>query len=163
MNMLVENLRIVSESPLAWSVLAILAVFGIASAWRWSRCPILAGTMVATPEAARAITIEGEDTGPRFFLTMLAGIAVTIAGITLIANGIRPALAFCLLVAGVFVIQTEPARLQLREAERRALAATAEGGAALEDARAQLRTGHIWLFAINLLIVLAVTAGLLAF
>jgi len=157
--MLVENLGRISESPFAWSMLGLLGAIAALSLWRWSSCPILGHTADPVDPAAPV----PRHAGARFFLLMAAGIAATVAALTLIADGIRPVLAFWLMIGGVVVIQTEPIRLELREAETRALRALGCGEAASEAARARLRNAHRRLVAFNFIIAAAVGVGLVAF
>jgi len=159
MNMLIENLGRVAESSIAWTLLALLAVLSVVAFWNWYRCPVLALGPAGKREATPAPFVP--KAGPRFFFLMAGGIGITLGGLTLIANGIHPSLAFVLLIGGVFVIQTEPARLELSEAKSRALAALS--AEAREDAHHRLRAAHRWLVFLHFIILGVTAAGLLAF
>ena len=163
MNMLVEELAAVAANPLAWGAVGVLALFAVYALWHWQSCPLLHGRARIDPAEAEARVSGGLVDGPRFFLLMLGGIAATLAGLTFIAEGRLPTLAFYLLIAGVFVMQTEPARRQVREAEFRAVAATLRDEEAQAAALARLRASHLWLVALHFLIFAAAIVALLAF
>lgn len=162
MKMLFGQLAAVSDSPIAWGLLALLAGFALVSLWNWYRCPYLCRSRAISQEDARAALERPFAAGPGFLLIMLAGIGATLGGLTLIAEGIRPALAFVLLLAGVFVMQTAPARLALSESTLRVIAAEPEGPEAQAAARSRLASSHFWLVAVNFVLVAAASALLVS-
>ncbi len=145
MNSLIDELHRLASDPIAWGAVPILAAFAIYAIWHRYSCPLLHRTAHITLEQAEKVVGKPHFAGPRYLILMLAGIAATVAALTLISEGIYPTLAFYLLVAGVFVIQTEPARLQLREAEMRVVAAEVMGPEARQSAIARLETSIVWL------------------
>jgi hypothetical protein len=161
--MLVEELRALADDPLTWAAVPALAAFAGHALWHWRTCPLLDRTKHVTLAEAEAAVDQPRIAGPRFLVLMLLGIAATLAGLSFIAEGIYPTAAFYLLLAGVFVIQTEPARLQIREAELRVVAAERHGEDARRIAIERLETLNIWLLSLELAILAGVMGFLLAF
>lgn len=162
MNMLIDELRAVAADPYAWGAVPVLLAFLLGALWRRRVCPLIHRAAEIGPAEARAAQARPFSAGPRFALLMLAGIAATLAGLTLIEKGTYPTVAFYLLLAGVFVIQTEPARLQLREAEIRVIAAEAMPEDVREIAVERLETNHLWLISLQGVILIGTVAFLLA-
>lgn len=163
MNMLIDELGKLASDPIAWGAIVLLAGFAAYALWHWRVCPLLhERARIDHAEAAAAIDRPLVD-GPRFLLLMLCGIATTVTGLGLIAEGIHPALAFYLLLAGLFVIQTEPARREIRHAELRVVAAELQGEEAREAALERLRSAHLWLVALHFALLAGAVTGLLAF
>ncbi len=163
MSLLLDELRSLGANPVAWAAVPVIAGFTLRSYYHWRHCPLLHKTRDLTHEEATEFLRRPQIAGPRYLLLMLAGMGATIAGLALIAKGVGSALAFYLLVAGVFVIQTEPARLQVREAEYRVLAAQPYGQAAERAAIERLDWTNGWLVTLQLVILTATLAFLLAF
>lgn len=161
--MLIEELSMLAGDPVAWGAVPLLAVFCIYSLVHWWRCPLIHRTQHISLEEAANVVGKPVIAGPRFGLLMLAGVAATLAGLSFIAEGIRPTLAFYLLIAGVFVIQTEPARLQIREAEARVVTASAVGEEPARIAVERLETTNIWLISLQFSMLAAVVIFLAAF
>ncbi len=162
MTSLIDELHRLASDPIAWGAVPILAAFALYALWHWRSCPLLHRTAHITLAEAEGVVGKPYIAGPRFLLLMLAGIAATVAALTLIAEGIYPTLAFYLLVAGVFVIQTEPARLQLREAEMRVVAAEAIGPEAMQAAISRLETTIVWLVTLQVTILAGTVLFLVA-
>ncbi|MEM1344575.1 MAG: hypothetical protein AAGI34_08360 [Pseudomonadota bacterium] len=163
MNMLIEELQFVSGNPLSWAAVAVLLGFVLASVWRMRTCPLVRGKSSMSPAEAAELVDRPLVDGPRFFLTMGAGVALTITGLTLISEGIYPLMAFYALVAGVFVIQTEPTRREIRHFEMRVVAAHTQGEEAVTAAMARLCSAHLWLVILNGAMALATATLLYAF
>lgn len=163
MNMLIDELRMLAGDPLAWGAVPVLLGFAAWSVWHWRRCPLIARTAHISRAEAEAMMRRPYFAGPRYFLLMVAGIAATVAALAFIARGTYPTLAFYLLLAGVFVIQTEPARLQLREAEYRVVAAEAQGPEEVRAAIHRLESSNVWLVTLQGVILVATVAFLLCF
>jgi hypothetical protein len=66
-------------------------------------------------------------------------------------------------VAGIFLIQTEPARLLIRQHKTRLIAHRDAAAATIEGDRERLKGGHWSLAVTNIVLVLALCAGLMAF
>lgn len=163
MNMLIETLGMVSRDPLAWAGVGLMLLLGLVSAWQWVACPHLCGRAVVDPTEARTRIDRPFVAGPGFFLAMLAGIAAILTGLGLISAAVQPVNAFLLVLVGVYIVQTTPIRLRIREAVDRVIVAETEGADAVAIARDRLRSGHLYLVAMNLILAGTVSAGLLAF
>lgn len=163
MNALIETFAMVSEDPVTWLGVAAMVALGLGAAIHAYRCPYLR----CTAEVSREDAIRRLDNplmaGPRFLIVMLAGIAAILAGLGLVANGVYPANAFLLIVAGVYLVQTEPIRLSIRESTDRVIAAEAAGPEAAAAERERLRSGHVYHVFMNFALAALVSAGLLAF
>jgi hypothetical protein len=163
MNMLIEELGRLSADPFAWGAVALLALSAGYTLWHWQVCPLLHG-QVAVDEGAAAEAVDRPLVdGPRFLLLMLGGIAATVTGLGFIAQGIYATAAFYLLLGGLFVIQTEPARREIRQGELRVVAAGRQGEDDRQAALERLRSAHLWLVALHFQLLGATVAGLLAF
>lgn len=161
MNMLIHHIQTVAASPLSWALVVILALFAAVSAIRWYRCPFM---RQETDFGKLDTMTKGEfRPGPRFLVTMLAGVTSAIIGLSLVFEGIYPVLSFYLVVFGVFIIQTEPARLQIREAMQRVVNVADGAPDTRLAAAARLRTGYLWLVSLHFLIIAAAAAALLSF
>lgn len=163
MNMLIEELNRLSDDPKSWVVVLLLAGFAVHAAAGLFLCPYVKGTAEFTEEEIAEAKAHRFTAGSRFFLTMLAGIALTISGLFMIAYGIKPAIALAALVAGVVLIHTEPARLQLREQKNMVVASIGGPPSRMIAARERLRGSHVTLAVTNIALVLAVAGVLLAF
>ncbi|MGF1447742.1 MAG: hypothetical protein ACFBRM_16310 [Pikeienuella sp.] len=163
MSMLVDELKALGESPLAWGAVPAIAAFVYRSYHNWRKCPLLHRAPQLTQNEALELVGRPKIAGPRYFLLMVAGIVATVTSLSLIAKGIYPTLAFYLLIAGVFVIQTEPARLQVRDAEVRLFAAQPHGPAARAAAMERLDWTNAWLVTLQATMLAGVIAFLLAF
>lgn len=163
MNMLVETLGRASEHPLVWVAIMLIALNGLVAAYRWHSCPYLCGRAHVTQEVAQARLMQPFMAGPAFFVVMLGGIAAILAGLGLIDRAIEPVYGLLLVIAGVFVVQVEPARMKLRESLDRVVAAGHLGPEAIATARTRLRAGHLWLVSLNFVLAGAMTLGLVAF
>jgi len=163
MKMLVDTLDQASGEPLVWGAIALIAVHGIVAAVHWKSCPYLCGTARISREDAEARLKNPFLAGPRFFLMMLAGIAALVTGLLMIDHAIAPAFALMLVIAGVFVVQIEPARLRVSEAVARVIASEAAGPEQAMIAHKRLRDSHLWFVGLNFVLVIAMVAGLAAF
>ena len=163
MKMLVEELQLLGSDPMAWIVVALLAAFAVQSAVAFRMCPYVNNTATYSDEEVNEARAHQFRAGPRLALMMIAGGALMLAGLFMIAHGIKPTLALGLLVTGIVVTQTEPARLQLREQKFALIAAQGQMVPAMQGARARLRASHRTLVVTNVVMLLAVIAGLLAF
>jgi len=162
-NMLLRELSALSSDPFAWGAVLLLASFAVYALWHWRVCPLLhERARIDRADAAAALERPLAD-GARFLLFMLGGIAATLTGLTFIAEGAYPTVAFYLLLAGLFVIQTEPARREVRQSELRVVAAELEGDEARHAALERLRSAHLWLVALHFLLLGGAATALLAF
>jgi len=161
--MLIEELQALSADWRSWLVVGLLALVSLYSVGEYFRCPYARGTARIDDDEMQAAQRTGTVAGPRFALTMLAAVALTLTGLFMIAEGVKPALALAALVTGIVLIQTEPPRLRARE-YRTLVAARRDGPPeALADARYRLRTSYRELALTNVVLLSGVTGVLLAF
>lgn len=163
MNMLIDELAMLGGNPWSWAVVGVIAIFALYSASLMLLCPYVHGRAEVSPADIQAARVDGFRAGPRFLVAMLGGVALTLTGLFMISQGIQPALALGALVAGVFIIQTEPRRLEIREFKSRVIAhwdAPVELAASQRD---RLKAGHRTLTLTNFTLLAAMIAGLLAF
>ncbi|MCL5775523.1 hypothetical protein M1105_00750 [Limibaculum sp. FT325] len=163
MKMLVDTLDQASNDPLVWGAVGLIALHGIGATVKWLRCPYLCRTAQITRDEAEARLRNPFIAGPRFFVVMLMGIAALVAGLVLIDAGRIPNYALLLVIAGVFVVQIEPARLRVSEAVARVVASEAATPEQMTIAHKRLRDSHLWFVALNFVLVIAMVAGLAAF
>lgn len=163
MDMLIATFRMVGASPVAWGAIGLGGLVLTIATLHWGRCPFLAERHGMDAERARALLTPRFRPGPRFALSMLVGIAAVLGGLGMIAESVWPAEAFCLLLAGVVLIQTQPLRLQLRVAKLSVAAAAGQGPAARAAAHDRLRSAHIRLVGVTATILILAVAALLAF
>ena len=163
MNMLIEELQQLSANPWSWGVVALMAVFTAYSVTLLMACPYSHNRAQISDSEVDSAKAHSFSPGGRFILLMLGGVALTLAGLFMIAHGISPALALAALVVGIVLVQTEPAQLMIRECKIGVIAcrdADTEAKAAAQD---RLRDSHRSLAVTNLVLLAGVTAGLVAF
>lgn len=163
MNMLIEELQTLASDWRSWIVVGVMAILALISVFQAFRCPLLMGTYNADAnEVAEAKVVE-KSVGLRFGIVMLAGFALTLTGLLMITYGLSPTIALAALVVGIVIIQTEPARMKIREA-RRTVVATAEGPADSNvAARGRLRGSYREMAAVNLGILVCLVGAMMAF
>ncbi|MEM9146277.1 MAG: hypothetical protein AAGC57_08775 [Pseudomonadota bacterium] len=162
MNMLIDELRAIAATPLSWGAVLLLMTFLLYSIYhRWA-CPLMHNKAEISATEAQEARDRPFSAGPRFGLFMIAGITAAVAGLSLIGEGTYPLVSFYLLVAGVFTIQTEPVRLQIREAELRVIASETIGGDVKQVALERLDTTHLWLIWLQFGILVGTAVFLLA-
>lgn len=163
--MLVEELQAISGDWRAWVVVGLLALVALRSVVglvQSSRGVANIQSSVS-PEQARAYVTARHVSAPRFAIAMLAGFVASVTGLIMLSYGIKPAIALLLLAAGLFVIQTEPTRLTVRQSEYRVIAAAQQDEEAVTRATERLCSDQFKLVIINVSLVAAFAAGLLAF
>ncbi|MFK7945540.1 MAG: hypothetical protein AB8B85_21890 [Paracoccaceae bacterium] len=163
MNMLIEELSLLGQDPKSWIVVAVLAVFALHSAVGVFMCPYVKGTLTFTQQEVETARAHQFRASWRFALLMLGGIVLMLAGLFMIANGVKPSLALALLVTGIVLTQTEPLRLQLREQKFVVIAAQGGSEGSIISAQDRMASNHRVLAFTNAGMLVAVTATLLAF
>ena len=163
MNMLIDELNMLSNDPKSWIVVLLLAGFAVHAIVGLLMCPYAHGKRSFSQEEVSEARLHKFRPGMRFPIMMLLGVALALAGLFMIASGTRPALALAMLVAGIVIMQTEPARLQLREQKFAVVAATDGPEDKLMSARDRLRGSHRTLAVTQATIVIGVVGILLAF
>lgn len=162
MNMLIYELQALSANPLAWVVVGVLAAITMVSVVQILRCPYVNDARQIPDTAVETARAGDFRPGLRFGLMMLAGAALTLMGLFMIANGIRPAFALAAMVVGIAMILTEPTRLQIRE-QRRLVAAWRDAPGGLAAAQDRLNSSYTQLAGTNIALMLGVAGALLAF
>lgn len=163
MNMLIQNLSLLGENPMAWGLVGVMFLFSLGAVWTWRRCAGVCLAREISVEEAEAHGRRRVTAGPRMFIAMALGGAAAVAGLQMITRGIEPVPAFGLLLAGVYVIQTEPYRHEGREAALRVIAARGHGEDRLATAVARLKTAYMRLIFASITLTLAAAGVLLAF
>lgn len=163
MNMLIEEIQLLASDPKAWIVVLVLAGFAIHSGVSAVMCPYVKGTATFTEADIREARAYQFNAGWRFAVMMISGIVLMLAGLFMIAGGIKPALALALLVTGIVLTQTEPLRLQIREQKFSVVAAQGAQADVLATAQDRLQSNHRGLAWTNAAMLVAVTGALLAF
>ena len=163
MNMLIETLQQVANSPYSWGVVALIAAVALFSLYKWRACPYLCRTRAISLDESHEQLDRPFVAGPRFVVVMLAGIAAIVTGLGMVSHVVNPPLALLLIVAGVFAVQVEPALLRIQESVARVVSAQCEGPDAVTAAEERLRYAHLWLVTANFTILVAVVLTLLAF
>ncbi len=163
MNMLIETLQQVANSPYSWGVVALIAAVALFSLYKWRACPYLCHTKAISLDDSRQQLDRPFAAGPRFVVVMLAGIAAIVTGLGMISHVVNPPLALLLIVAGVIAVQIEPALLRIQESVARVVSAQCQGPDAVAAAEERLRYAHLWLVTANFTILVAVVLTLLAF
>ena len=126
------------------------------------KCPLTHGTTNVSDDDVADAKARGFRAGSRFGLMMLAGAGLTILGLFMIANGVRPTLALAALVVGIVIMQTEPNLLMIRE-HRRSVIANRDAPMPFAEAQDRLRTGYVQLATTNVVLTVGVAGALLAF
>lgn len=163
MNNLLTTLDGLSGLWATWVTVALLAALGINALMNRMMCPLARGTCDASVEEARQALSRRIFAGPRFLTTMLLAITATIIGLKLIYAGTNPGIAVFLIIAGLLVMQTEPIRLSIKEAQNRVIATSVDSEDAQAAALEYLRARHQWLVGVHFLILGGVLAAILAF
>lgn len=163
MNMLIDELNMLSDDPKSWLVVLLLAGFAVHAIVGVLMCPYAHGKRAFSDEEVAEARTHKFRPGLRFPVMMMLGVALALAGLFMIASGTRPTMALAMLVAGILLLQTEPGRLQLREQKFAVVAASGGPEAQLTSARARLRGSHRALALTQATIVVGVVGILLAF
>ena len=161
--MLLEEIKEISAAWEAWLVVGLLSLVALRSVVCWARCSRIVAQDSVSVEEAQAYLSSRHISSPRFAVAMLGGFAASVAGLVMLSFGIKPAIALLLLASGIFLIQTEPVRLSVKESELRVIAAEARSDEAAAAAMDRLQSDHLRLITINVGIVAAFAAALLAF
>ena len=163
MTMLIEELQSLASDWRSWLVVGVMAILALFSLFQALRCPLLMGTSGVGPDEIAEAKVIRKSIGFRFGLVMLAGFALTLVGLLMITYGLKPTLALAALVIGIVIIQTEPARMKIRESRRFVLAASDGPPESNAAARDRLRGSYRELAMINLGILVCLVGAMLAF
>jgi len=163
MEALIADLRTLAANPYAWLVAGALGLLTLHSLVRYLRCPLVHRTATIAPEDARAAVEAERVHSPRHLALMVLGIALAVGGMAMVASSVRPPLALALIAAGLFLTQTEPLRLNIRDRQLRVIAAELDSEAARHAAIERLRGEYHRLIAAHALLAVAVTLYILVF
>ncbi|MEM9049313.1 MAG: hypothetical protein AAGC92_11405 [Pseudomonadota bacterium] len=152
----------VGSDPMAWAVLAVMAIVAAGSLYKYWVCPLAKANVPYTTEEARSMLNRRVRHPVSYLLVMLLGMGFAIAGLFGLAKGDhKSTLGFLSLAFGLYVILTLPVRLQIKDAELKVIA-SAEG-----EPRAimagELRQTHRRLMSYELVIFALFAAILLLF
>lgn len=162
MERLIGELVSLAGDPRAWFVVAGLVAITGHSFYTYLRCPLVRGLDTIAPERARAAVHAERVHSTRYLVLMLLGIGLAVAGTAMIALSIRSPLALVMIAAGLFLTQTEPVRLNIRDRQLRVVASEIEGPEAREAAIERLRTEYRHLTLINLVLAIGVAVFIVA-
>lgn len=163
MDMLIDELVSLANDPRAWFAVLGLALATAHAFWAYRTCPMSRADFSVTPEIARQTVHGARNHSPRFVALMLVGIVATVAGMAMISQGIKPPIALGLIAGGLFLVQTEPLRMQIRDRELRVIAAQDQPEEVQKGELERLQREHQNLLLTNLGLTLAVAAYLLIF
>lgn len=162
MERLIAELVLLASDPRAWFAVAGLGLIALHSLYIYLRCPLVHGTLRVTPEEARRAVHAERVHSTRYLLLMLTGIGLCLAGMAMVALSARTPLALGLVAAGLFLVQTEPLRLNIRDRQLRVVAAQIEGESAVAAAVWRLRGEYRKLILTTSVLTLALAAYLVA-
>jgi hypothetical protein len=156
---ILDSFRDLCSMPVAWGIVAVVALRAGWSLVSFFRCPVLRHADAIDAATARAMAADPHVRSPRFLATMVVGLALSIGGLYALRTPEAGPLALAAIVFGVFLLIVEPSRLSVEENSRRAAAARLEGPDALAFATERLRASHLERLAIE--IAMAALLGLL--
>lgn len=163
MNMLLEELQALAADPRSWAVVAVMLFVSGRSFFVMLWCPHVRGVSNISDDQVAQAQSNPFEPGMRFGFMMVIGIALTVLGLFMIASGTQPTLALAALVAGIVAVQTEPARLRIRESKQRLIARRDAAADVLAIERDRLSGSHRELAITNFLIMAALIMALMSF
>lgn len=163
MNMLISELQMLAGDWRTWIVVALMAAVALHSVVVFAICPYVHGKANITDEAVVEARNAPFNLGLRFGFMMVSGIAMTITGLFMIAEGVHPTLGLAIVVAGLVIIQTEPTRAMIRDNTHRLVANRDAEPMTFAAVQSRLRGSHRELVTANLIMLTALVAGILAF
>lgn len=162
MEHLINELMLLANDPRAWFAVAGLGAVAVHSIYTYLRCPLVHGQAHISPEQARAAIHGRHFHSPRYLLLMILGIALALVGMAMVATGARTPIALGLVAGGLFLVQTEPLRLNIRDRQLRVVAAQIEDQSAQQTAIVRLKGEYRQLIVTNLVLTALVAVYLLA-
>ncbi|MEM9059733.1 MAG: hypothetical protein AAGD13_04655 [Pseudomonadota bacterium] len=163
MNMLISELQMLAGDWRSWIVVVLMALIAVHSAVYYVVCPYVHGR--ANISDAEVTEARGNPFKPgmRLGLMMVVGIVLTLTGLFMIADGVKPTLALAAMVVGIVIIQTEPTRSSIRESTQRVVALRDAEVVTREAAQSRLRGNHRELVTKNVVLLGALIAGMAVF
>ena len=163
MNMLIEELQSLANDPRSWIVVILMGLLALVSVFQATRCPLLSDKSEFSDDDVTQAKIVRKNIGPRFALFMMAGFGLTLLGLFMITYGVKPTIALAAMVVGIVIIQTEPAKLRIREARRQVIASRDAPQDVRSGAISRLRASYTGLAGLNTALLVCLIGGLLAF
>ena len=163
MNMLISELQMLASDWRSWIVVGLMTAVALHSVVYYLMCPYVNGRANITDDAVSAAKNRQFKPGVRFGMMMITGIAMTVIGLFMIAEGNNPTIALAAMVAGIVIIQTEPTRSMIRENTQSLVAHRDAQETKQVAVQMRLRGSHRELVTKNMVLLGALTAGLLAF
>ncbi len=143
MDTVISQFRDLCDNPVAWAILAAVAIKAAVSTVEFLRCPYVNHVDAISAEQARAELSRRTLHNPRFLVAMSAALTLTIGGLYAARAPELATWALGAIVAGVFLLLVAPSQLQIADGRLRVAATRAEGGAALSFAADRLRRAHL--------------------
>jgi hypothetical protein len=143
MQTVLNSFRELADMPVALGILAAVALRAGWSLVIFFACPVMRGADRLDPEVARAYVGKAHVSAPRFLISMLIGLALSIGGLYALRDPALGPLALGAIILGVFILIAEPSRLSVEENTQRVAAARLEGPDAQALAIDRLRASHI--------------------
>lgn len=160
---ILNSFRDLCNMPIAWAILGMVAARALWSLVVFFRCPFLRDTDALDPVEARAQSESLYLNSPRFLVTMLTGLALSIGGLYALRSPDVGPMALAAIVIGVFLLIVEPSRLAVEENTRRVAASRLEGEAAHGFAVERLRASHIERLATEIAMAIVLIAVVLIY
>ena len=163
MTMLIDELQMLTGDWRSWIVVTLMAGIAILSVVHLFACPYVRGTKKLTDDEVETARSTPFRPGWRFGMMMVLGVALALAGLFMIANGIKPTIALALMVGGLVIVQTEPARLRIRDSKQKVVACRDAAGEVRRLAQDRLRSSHRQLAGTNVVLLGGLVGAMLAF
>ncbi|MGD1925307.1 MAG: hypothetical protein ACFB03_14130 [Paracoccaceae bacterium] len=163
MNMLISELQMLAGDWRSWIVVALMALIAVHSIVYFFMCPYVNGRATISDTAVSEARGTQFKHGIRLGIMMVAGIVLTLAGLFMIAEGVKPAFALAAMVAGMVITQTEPTRSMIRENTQRVVALRDAEPLVREAAQNRLRGTHRELVMTNVALLAALVVGIAVF
>jgi len=162
MELVLANFDRLCDSPAVWAILGLMTLRVAVSVIWFFRCPVVRQTERMDPMAARLAVDAPFVHSPRFLVTMIVGIALSVGGLyAMQIADIGPA-AVAAIMIGVFLLIVEPSRLSVEENTRRASASRLDGDDAYSLAHERLRSAHVERIALEVGMVMLMLALVIA-
>lgn len=150
MQAVLGSFRALCDMPVAWAIVAAVALRALWSLVTFFTCPFIHGADRLDPATARQALNERRIRSPRFLIAMSIGLMLSIGGLYALREPDAGPLALAAIVFGVFILIVEPSRLSVDENTRRVAASRLEGVDAQALAVDRLRASHIERIAMEL-------------
>ncbi|MEM7269819.1 MAG: hypothetical protein AAF401_11265 [Pseudomonadota bacterium] len=160
MEMLLTNLSELGSNPFAWGVAALVVLKAGFTTAQTVFCPLAKGTANISAEASEVAQKTVFNPPLSFLFLVLFGMILAAGGLYMLADLTYGAIALGVIVVGMFLILTEPARLQVVGAQTGVIATAQMDGEAPVLARQSLKGAYVQRNIYELIIAVAVVAAL---